>query len=99
MIRILQVSIVILCAWDAAFTQYLINHHLTDEGNPLMANVIDVYGWPLTWVIKLGLGFVFAYAVPGLIKSKLGKILMGLVYGSYLIIAVSHPILVFICKK
>ncbi len=58
--RILQVFIILLCAWDSACTQWLIDKNLSLEANPLMFNVIESYGWPLTWLVKLGLGVVFA---------------------------------------
>ncbi len=99
MTRILQVLIVALCAWDTACTQYVIHHKITEEANPLMSNVIDVCGWPLMWVIKIGFGLMFAYSVPCLIKSKWGKVLMTLVYGGYSLLAVSHVILIAICKR
>lgn len=87
---VLQAFIIFLCAWDAAATQYIINHGLTDEGNPLMNSVIAVHGWTQLWIIKLGLSIIFAYALPLLIESWWGKGLISVVYMAYCFVAFLH---------
>lgn len=87
---IFQAFIIILCAWDAAATQYIIQHGLTSEGNPLMDSVIFVHGWGQVWIIKLGLGCIFAYALPALIKSLWGRGLASIVYVAYCFVALLH---------
>lgn len=87
---ILQVFIIVLCAWDAACTQFLIKTNMTGEANPLMAPVIEMSGWTVVWAVKLGLGIVFAYALPALVKSTWGRLLVAMVYTAYSFIAVLH---------
>lgn len=87
---ILQVFIVVLCAWDAACTQFLIKINMTGEANPLMAPVIEMSGWTVVWAVKLGLGVVFACALPALVKSIWGRLLVATVYVAYSFIAIIH---------
>lgn len=87
---ILQAFIIFLCAWDAACTQFIIKMGMTGEGNPLMAPVIDMSGWSAVWAIKLGLGCIFAFALPALIKSWWGRGLVSVVYLAYSFVAVIH---------
>ena len=87
---ILQVFIIVLCAWDAACTQFLIKMNMTGEANPLMQPVIEMSGWTVVWAVKLGLGIVFAYALPSLVKSPWGRVLVAMVYTAYSFIAVVH---------
>ncbi len=98
MTRILQVLIVALCAWDCLSTQWIVDKNLSLEANPIMFNVIECYGWAPTWLVKIGLGLIFAWALPTIIKSLWGRILMSFVYVCYILIAILHVVTIIMCK-
>ena len=85
-----KLLILLLCVWDTAATHCIVTTNITSEGNPLMDAVISEHGWGMVWLIKVGLGGIFVYAMPKLLKSLWGKILVSTSYVVYLSVAVVH---------
>ncbi len=91
-----QFLFILLCVWDTIATYCILGLRIATEGNPLMNTVIQDSGWGMVWLIKIGLGAVFVYAMPSLVKQWWGKSLVGLAFGAYLWTAGVHVFLLYV---